>query len=157
MSWKEELSLLKNNALAGPAPELPAPVLEWFDLNRARNCAPPADDIEMARPTAAYMTGLSDRIRAIAGEFQFLHDWGGLHTDAYGWRVLMQRHVRDGVAHFLLCAIRDDKPSTRDEKMLDKMLAYLGCNAEDDFLMSTRGEDDPDVQDYWTWPQDRAS
>ena len=144
--WRRELDYLKKQCDDRAAPELPPVVCEWFDLNRGR-----VD----SRHDQAYLDALGSQIAAVAADFK-MDDWR-FHTDAFGWRLLLQPYTRGGSRYYLLCVTRETKPGTRDLAKLNKLVIYLGADPEDDFLMSTRLDDDPDVQDFWTWTARRSA
>lgn len=139
MSWKSELDFLRRRCDERVAPELPSAVREWFDFNR--NDDPPPRE---------YLAGLMDRISASKDEHD-LGDWR-YHTDAYGWRLLLQPYARDGRRYYLLMVERPTKASDRDDANLDRMIRYLGGDPEAHYLLTTRGADDPDEQFLYTWP-----
>jgi hypothetical protein len=151
--WKRELDFLKKDCSERDAVVLPPIVIEWFDLNRdfvrdtARLESLSNEDIESSELLKARIESFKTKIAAI--EFD-LGDWR-VHADVHGWRLLMQPYTRDGVRHQLLCVRRNMKPSEKDLRYLDKFLAYLGADSKGDFLMHTRDDTDPDVQDFWTW------
>lgn len=134
MSWKSELDFLRAHCDAREAPLLPPAVCKWFDFNRE---APPEID---------YDTFMAE----IASAPKVLDDWQ-MHTDAYGWKLLLQPYQRGGRRFYLLMVERSTKPSERDEKNLDRMIRHLGGDPEAHYLLSTRGPNDPDVQDLFTW------
>lgn len=139
--WKRELAFLKKMCDEREAQVLPAAALEWIDLNR---------DAEGRRAySKEHLDGLYMRVHASGFR---MHDWL-YHTDAYGWRLLMQRYRREehGHVHYLLCVERATKPTDKDKKHLGNLLEYLGVDIDKDYLLTTRGPDDPDSQDYWTW------
>lgn len=136
--WKRELDTLRRSADERAAVALPVAICRWFDLNRR-------SDVDDA--TADELASIR---RDIEESGFHLADWH-LHTDAYGWRFMMQRYIRDGAAHYLLLVTRDSKPSERDLRRRDQMIRHLGADPVAEYLLSARSDDDPDTLDLWTW------
>lgn len=143
MSWKQELDDLKKLCNAREARELNPAVREWFDFNRAQ---------DQSASAIVEMQAIKERIRMATDGGLEMPEWC-YHTDAYGWRLMMQPYTRDGIFYYLLNVTRPTKPTPKDAQQLERFIRHLGGDPDEHWLMTIRGPDDPDFQSFWTWPR----
>lgn len=153
MSWKHELERLYTAAVARDPFVLTPAIRAWFAMN--------ADANRGVEITAERRAQVADAV-AREGYIEAFDRWD-LHTDAYGWRILMQPIRIDAGEDLMILArvTRKTPRTTAAESHLERMLAHVGGTFSD-CLMTLAPPDAPVVDVIYLWPaarraQERAS